>query len=201
MSDAERVQQTGQAAKKEVAATAGQAGQAAGEVAGVAAEQAKEVAGQARQQAGTVVRDLRERVRGEARGQAERVAGTLRQWADDLGGMAENAPGDSPVRSLATQAADGGNRAADYLEKHGVDGLVGNVQDFARRRPGAFLGGAVLAGLVVGRLAKAGGKQARNTPEQATEEARPARPAAPVRDEPFLAPGPVRPELQGYPEV
>ncbi|MET9518463.1 hypothetical protein [Streptomyces sp. NPDC002994] len=155
-----RVQQAGQTAKEEASVTAGQAKQAAGEVAGSVAQQAKAVTGEARQQAGTAARDLRGRVSDEVEGQAERAAGTLRKWADDLDGMAQNAPGDSPVRSLVAQAADGGHRAADYLDRNGLGGVVDDVKGFARRRPGAFLGGAALAGLAVGRMAKAGKAQA-----------------------------------------
>ena len=43
-----------------------------------------------------------------------------------------------------------------YLERHGAEGLVSEVQDFACRRPGLFLGGALLAGFGTARLAKAG---------------------------------------------
>ncbi|MFE9398317.1 hypothetical protein [Streptomyces flavidovirens] len=154
-----RVQQAGQTAKEEASVTAGQARQAAGEVAGSVTQQAKAVTDEARQQAGTAVRDLRGRVNDEVQGQAERAVGTLRKWADDLDGMAQNAPSDSPVRSLAATAADGGHRAADYLDRNGLDGVMDDVRGFARRRPGVFLGGAALAGLAVGRLAKAGKAQ------------------------------------------
>jgi hypothetical protein len=166
--DAGRVQQTGQTAKEQASAVSAQTGQAVGEVAGTAAEQAKAVAVEARAQAGGAIRDLRQRLVGESKGQVERLAGTVRQWADDLAGMAENASGDSPARSLAAQAAGQGHRAADYLDKNGAEGLVGDLQNFARRRPGAFLGGAALAGLMVGRLAKAGTKasQAPSAPYQ-----------------------------------
>ncbi|MGC9499676.1 hypothetical protein [Streptomyces sp. WG7] len=147
---------TGDKVRTEAAATAGQAGQAAGQVAGTAAEQARHVADEARQQAGTAIQDLRGRAMTEANGQTRRAAGTLRQWADDLADLAENAHKESAVRGLATQAADRGHRAAGYLERQGAEGLVSDLQGFARRRPGAFLGGALLAGLAVGRLAKAG---------------------------------------------
>ncbi|MFI8187815.1 hypothetical protein ACIF8T_03250 [Streptomyces sp. NPDC085946] len=153
---------TGEKVKAETSATADQAKQAASQVAGTAAEQARAVAGEARQQVGTVVGDLRSRAMDEAEGQTRRAAGTLRQWAQDLSGLAENARDDSPARSLVSQAADRGNRAADYLEKQGVDGLLTDLQDFARRRPGAFLGGALLAGLAVGRLAKVAGSASRS---------------------------------------
>ncbi|MDQ0828598.1 uncharacterized protein YjbJ (UPF0337 family) [Streptomyces achromogenes] len=160
--DTTRLQQTGETARAEASATAGQAQQAAGQVADTAREQARAVAGEARQQVGTVVDDLRSRAMDEAEGQTRRAAGTLHQWADDLAGLADNAQGDSPARSLAAQAADGGHRAADYLEKQGVDGVLGDVQDFARRRPAAFLGGALLAGFAVGRLVKVAAKADRS---------------------------------------
>ncbi|MFE7776194.1 hypothetical protein ACFU5O_20285 [Streptomyces sp. NPDC057445] len=160
MPDAGRVQQMGQTAKEQAPAVATQSGQAVGEVAGTAAERVKAVAGETGAQVGSAIGELKQRVVGEGQGQVERVAGTVRQWADDLAGLAEKASDDSPARSLATQTADQGRRAADYLDKNGLDGLVGDLQNFARRRPGAFLGGAVLAGLVVGRPAKAGTKAA-----------------------------------------
>ncbi|MFH9814074.1 hypothetical protein [Streptomyces sp. NPDC017230] len=147
---------TGDKVRTEASATAGQAGQAAGQVAGTAAEQARHVADEARQQAGTAIQDLRGRAMDEANGQTRRAAGTLRQWADDLSDLAEHARNDSAARSLAQHAADRGHRAAGYLETEGAEGLVTDLQGFARRRPGAFLGGALLAGLAVGRLAKAG---------------------------------------------
>ncbi|WP_406840505.1 hypothetical protein ACICHK_37925 [Streptomyces sp. AHU1] len=177
---------TGERVMKETSATAGQAKQAASQVAGTAAEQAKTVVGEARQQAGNALGDLRGRAMEEADGQARRAAGVLRQWAQDLSGLAEHAQGDSPARHLAAQAADRGHRTADYLDKQGVEGLVSDLQNFARRRPGAFLGGAVLAGLAVGRLAKAatnasrpdGQDQGRTTGERDLGEMRTPAPTA-----------------------
>lgn len=148
---------TGQKVRTETSATADQAKQAASQVAGTAADQARTVAGEARQQAGTVLEDLRSRAMEEAEGQTQRAVGQLRQWAGDLSGLAAHARDDSPARGVVAHAADTGSRAADYLEEQGVGGLVGDLQQFARRRPGAFLGGALLAGLAVGRLAKAAG--------------------------------------------
>jgi hypothetical protein len=153
-----RLQQTGETARAEASATADQARQAAGQVASNAADQAKAVAGEARQQVGAVAHDLRTRAMDEVEEQTRRAAGALHHWADDLAGLAENGQEESPVRSLAAQAADGGHRAADYLENQGVEGVVSDVQSFARRHPGAFLGGALLAGLAVGRMAKVAAK-------------------------------------------
>jgi hypothetical protein len=52
-------------------------------------------------------------------------------------------------------AADGGRRAAGYLDERGLDGAIEELQRFARRRPGVFLAGAALAGFAAGRIAKA----------------------------------------------
>ncbi|MFE4047771.1 hypothetical protein [Streptomyces sp. YIM B13518] len=186
---------TGDKVKAETSATAGQAKQAAGQVAGTAAEQARTVVGEARQQAGTVVEDLRTRAIDEADGQTKRAAGTLRRWANDFSGLAAHAENDSPARGLAARAGDKGMRAADYLERQGVEGLVADLQGFARRRPGAFLGGALLAGLAVGRLAKAAQTASRtdgNGQRQVT--AAPAAGALPSAPPPGTAP-PAPPDL------
>lgn len=183
-----KLQQAGQTARAETSATADQARQAAGQVTATAAQQAKEVAGEVRQQAGSVVQDLRSRAVDEAEGQTRRAAGVLRQWAQDLAELAENASGDSPARSVATQVADRGHRVADYVDKQGVEGIVGDVQSFARRRPGLFLGGALLAGLAVGRLGKVTGKAAQSG--DGGQEQSAVRPQYPVDpDMPMPPPG------------
>ncbi|MEU2383720.1 hypothetical protein ABZ606_03545 [Streptomyces sp. NPDC012461] len=173
--------------RAEASATAGQAKQAAGQVAGTAAEQARTVAGEARRQAGSAVRDLRGRAVEEADGQARRAAGTLRQWAGDLSDLADHARHDSAARGLAAEAADRSHRAADYLERQGVEGLVADLQGFARRRPGAFLGGALLAGLAVGRLAKASGSASRASAQSGPE---PGPVGTGASDPPALSAGP-----------
>ncbi|MFV2120852.1 hypothetical protein ACE14D_21380 [Streptomyces sp. Act-28] len=198
MTDAGRVRQSGEVAKEQASVTASQAGHAGREVAGSAAEQAKVVAGKARQQAESAVRDLRRRVRDEGQSQTERLAGTVRQWADDLEGMARNTSGDSPARGLVTQAAKGGRRTADYLDQHGVDGLVGDLQAFARRRPGVFLGGALLAGLATGRLVKSN-KSAQSGDGEVRQAPGTAEPGT---VEPVLPPGePATAEMPQYPRV
>ncbi|MFJ5731827.1 hypothetical protein [Streptomyces paradoxus] len=157
-----RAQQAGQTAKQEASATVGQAREGASRVAGTATDQVRAVTGEARAQAGAMAGDLRTRVTEEAESQTRRGAQVVREWADDLSGLADSADADSPARSLVSQAADRGHRAADYLDERGVGGLMDDVQDFARRRPGAFLGTAVVAGFAVGRLAKAGSKAGGN---------------------------------------
>ncbi|MFD7770196.1 hypothetical protein [Streptomyces sp. NPDC059787] len=192
---------TGDKVKAETSATAGQAKQAAGQVAGTAAEQARTVVDEARQQAGTVIEDLRGRAMDEADGQTRRAAGTLRQWANDFSGLAAHAGSDSPARSMAARAGDKGMRAADYLERQGVEGIAADLQGFARRRPGVFLGGALLAGLAVGRLAKVTQTASRADGNgQRRITAAPAPEALPVAPPPGTAPpAPSTPPSLGTP--
>ncbi|MFI5569859.1 hypothetical protein ACIA6T_21450 [Streptomyces sp. NPDC051740] len=192
---------TGDKVKAETSATADQARQAAGQVAGTAAEQARTVVDEARQQAGTVIEDLRGRAMDEADGQARRAAGTLRQWANDFSNLAAHAEHDSPARSMAARAGDKGMRAADYLERQGVEGIAADLQGFARRRPGAFLGGALLAGLAVGRLAKVAQTASRTDGNgQRRVTATPASEALPAAPPPGTAPpAPSTPPSLGTP--
>jgi len=60
----------------------------------------------------------------------------------------------SPAATVVARVADGGRQLADYLDRNGPEGVLREVQDFARRRPGAFLATALAAGFVVGRLGK-----------------------------------------------
>ncbi|GAA3076206.1 hypothetical protein [Streptosporangium carneum] len=136
-------------------ATAQQGKAAVGEVAETAKDQAQAVAAEAREQARQAVGQLRERAGEQAREQSRRAAQGIRQWADELNSMSEAAKPDSPVNGVVQQVANRGHQAADYLERHGLAGVVQEVQTFARRRPGVFLAAAAAAGFLAGRIAKA----------------------------------------------
>jgi len=125
-----------------------------GQMTDTAKEQAHKVAGDVKAQARNVASDMRQQVSQQARKQSNNMADAIRRAADELDQMAANR-GDSPARSLVTRVADGGRQFADYLSQHGPEGILGEVQDFARRRPGAFLATALVSGFVVGRLGKA----------------------------------------------
>jgi ElaB/YqjD/DUF883 family membrane-anchored ribosome-binding protein len=129
------------------------AGEAAGEVAGTVKDQAREVAHEVKDQATSLASEVRVRVGEQARTQNEKLAGTIRRLADELDEMAQSRE-DSPARSVVFTIARSGRQAADYLAERGPDGALREVQDFARRRPGAFLAVAAAAGFVVGRLGK-----------------------------------------------
>ncbi len=133
---------------------AGLVGDKAAEVAGTAKEQAAGVAHEATAQARDLVGELRDQLQGQAQSQTQRLAENVRRLADELRDMSESGKPDSTASGLVRQIADGGHQAASRLERRGPDGLITDLQDFARRRPGVFLAGAALAGFAVARAGK-----------------------------------------------
>ena len=147
--------QTRETVQHEASQTAEHARTAARDVAETAGEQARQVTREAGEQARRVMEDARERLSGEFDSQTGRAASGLRQWADELERMADAGADGSSIRTAVRQLSDGGRQAADYLDEHGVGGVVERVGEFARRRPGTFLIGAAVGGFLAGRLAKA----------------------------------------------
>jgi hypothetical protein len=143
-----------QSTVKQVATQGAQAaGEAASTVRDTAADQAQRVGAEARTQARAVVTDVRDKLGEQARSQSDRLVGTIRETADHLDEMRGDRSG-TPAATVVARVADGGRQLADYIDHHGPDGVLREVQAFARRRPGAFLATALAAGFVVGRLGK-----------------------------------------------
>lgn len=166
--------------------------QAAGDVKETAKEQTQRVVQEAGAQARNLASDVRGRVGEQARTQNDKLVGTIRDTADQLDEMRGERT-DGPAAAVVSRVADGGRQFADYLDRHGPDGVLREVQDFARRRPGAFLATALAAGFVVGRLGKSVAK-ADDKPETDAYVSRDPGPAttqpvdpAPVYAEPVYA--------------
>jgi len=111
------------------------------------------VGSEAKAQARSVASDVRGKMSEQARGQNAKLVDSIRQAADQLDEMRGDRS-DSPAATVVSRVADGGRQFADYLDQHGPEGVLREVQEFARRRPGAFLATALAAGFVVGRLGK-----------------------------------------------
>ncbi|MFG1603825.1 hypothetical protein [Actinoplanes sp. NPDC049265] len=146
------------------------AAHAAGEVKETAQEQTQRVLHEAGTQARNLASDVRDRVGEQARSQNDKLVGTIRQTADQLDEMRGDRA-DGPAAAVVSRVAEGGRQVADYLDRHGPDGVLREVQDFARRRPGAFLATALAAGFVVGRLGKSVAKAdgSAGTPKPASD--------------------------------
>jgi len=129
---------------------------AGGHVTQTAADQMKEVAAETRQQARDLVHEGRQQLREQAVSGQQRAARGLTTVADELREMAEGSSQSGTGSELARQGADRLHQLASWLENREPDDLIEEVRSFARRRPGAFLVGAVLAGVVAGRLTGGG---------------------------------------------
>jgi hypothetical protein len=148
-----RAPATGGSARQVVGEATDAATTAAGNVTDTAKHEARQVAGEVSYQVRNVAAELRDQVSGQARTQNDRIVDGIRRMADDLDGMVADGTG-SPARTVVSRVAQGGRQMADYLADRGPEGVLDEVQDFARRRPGAFLATALATGFVVGRLGK-----------------------------------------------
>lgn len=109
-------------------------------------EQARSTAEKAR----TEVRSLAEAGREEIAGQVSGIARALRNVGDQLRGDEHE-----QIGHYSELLGDQADRVARYLNEHDTNALLGEVEDFARRRPLLFLGGCVAIGFAVGRFFKA----------------------------------------------
>lgn len=142
-------------AAKEQAAVVGQgAAQAGQQVASVAKDQAQNVAAEAGSQAKDLVSQAKDEITAQAGTQQQRLAETLRALGDELQSMAQHDGEKSTATDLVSQASTRSHDAASWLESREPGQLLSDVQDFARRRPGAFLALAAGAGLAAGRLGR-----------------------------------------------
>src|SRR6478672_4266047 len=130
------------------------AGEAGSHVAQTAADEAREVISETARQA----RDLLGEASGQARDQAsvqqQKAARQLRSVADELREMTVKGGQSGVATEVAQQAAERIHGVASWLEQREPADVLQAVRDFARRRPGVFLAGAVAAGLAAGRLTR-----------------------------------------------
>ena len=138
---------------KDQAAQVGQsAAGAAQQVAGTAAEQAKQVTGEARRQASDLLEQGRGQATEQARAGQQKAAESLGALADELRSLTNGEGGSGPATDLLRQATDRVEGLAGHLRDREPGDLLEDVRRFARRRPGAFLVGAAVAGVLAGRL-------------------------------------------------
>jgi hypothetical protein len=119
-------------------------------------ERVKDRAADLKRQAKNAVHDMGVRARSAADEQknvaAERVGGVaraLRVASDDL-----HDQGQSLVAGYSRQVAEGLESIAQSLSRRSLGDLVEGVEDFARERPVAFMGGAMVAGFALARFMK-----------------------------------------------
>jgi hypothetical protein len=162
------------------AAVAESAKETAKEVTHHAAEQAQDVTHEARQQVASLWGQTRTELDAQLEGRREHAATTLRTLSDELGALGEGRTSDAPmVVGYLSRGRERVDSMANRLEQRSASELLGEVAAFARRRPGAFLGGAIVLGYVAGRAVKVGassnkapgnGHAANHRPEWATSQ-------------------------------
>lgn len=139
-------------AKEQASAVVGTTAETSAAVAQTAKEQASNVAGETRRQLTTVVGEARGQVAQQGNAQVEKAAQGLRSISEEINSMTSDKSG--VVADLAHQASSRIDGLANYLERTGPTGVIEDLKFFARRRPGAFLAGAAIAGVAAGRLTK-----------------------------------------------
>ncbi len=112
-------------------------------------EAATSVAERARQTTGTQVTTRVDQAVGQATQTLEQVANAVRQTGQTLRERDQ-----APIGNVADQAAEQVERAAGYLRGRDANQLLRDAEDFARRQPAIFLGGALAAGWFVARFLK-----------------------------------------------
>ena len=147
-------QPTTQVARDEATDVGRTAADAGRQVAGTAAEQAANVAQEVKTQARDLLGEARGQAQGQARAGQQKAADGIRALSQELREMADGSQQSGTVSEIARQAAYRADDLAEWLGRREPGDLVNEVRSFARRRPGAFLLGAALAGVVVGRLTR-----------------------------------------------
>src|SRR5829696_2637140 len=119
--------------------------------------QARQVKDEVTTQARGLVDQAKTELRDQGRTQADHAAQAIRRVGDQATALADGRVDEAgPVADYVRQAGQRAGQVADHLDQRGVEGVLDDVQDFARRRPGAFLLGCAAAGFVTGRLIRGG---------------------------------------------
>jgi hypothetical protein len=139
--------------------------EAAADVTRAVKEETRHVAHTAADQAQQVGVGVRQRMREEVDRQHRHVADRVGTFAEQLYTMAGERP-DTPAGELVGMLAARSRSFAEYLDQHGPDRVLHELQEFARRRPGTFIVAAVAAGFVVGRLGKGLWQNQHESPER-----------------------------------
>jgi hypothetical protein len=145
---------TTEVAKDQAANVAQSAKESGKQVASTAAHEAGKVTDEARRQAKDLGREFNSQAQQQAALQKDKAASGLHSLGGELRSMAQQGGQTGPVTDLTHQAADKVTDLATWLEQRDPGSLVEEVRTYARRKPGTFLIGAAVAGIVAGRLTR-----------------------------------------------
>ncbi|WP_426733314.1 hypothetical protein [Glutamicibacter sp. 2E12] len=155
-----------------------------------AKQEASMLADQAKDQATHLWDELGSDLKEQTSAQQRKVAANLRDISDEFRAMLDQSSASGTASMLVDQASHHSGQAADWLEQREPHDLLDEVKGFARKRPAAFLGLALGAGLLAGRMTRNASE-----PKEATghrdQEAGPGTTSAPNASG-VDGPGPVR---------
>lgn len=125
------------------------------------------------EEARAVLGSAREKVMSELRAQADAgrdfIADKARDAAARLCAQAAEETGSLRGRMLGIIAGGASDLAQD-LRRHSLPALLAETEAFARRNPGAFVGGAALAGFALARFQRATAAPRHATPSMADRD-------------------------------
>jgi hypothetical protein len=128
-------------------------GGAADDVLGTAKEQVSDVASDVQHETRRLIGETRDQLGQQATQQRDQAVRGLRSLSDELRAMAQHGSGWGA--QLARQGAGWTDRTVGFLDGRELTDILEDVRTMARRRPGRFLLGAAVAGVVAGRLTRA----------------------------------------------
>ncbi|HEY0890976.1 MAG TPA: hypothetical protein VGE38_15330 [Nocardioides sp.] len=141
---------------KTAASTAADEGKHVGSV---ATSEAQNVASTAAYEAKHVMNDamgqVSSQLNDQVTSQRDNLVGTLRSLGDDLERMATQGGTSGLAADLAREVSQRARALGSQLDGREPGQLLDDVRDFARRRPGTFLLGALAAGVAAGRIFRA----------------------------------------------
>jgi uncharacterized protein YjbJ (UPF0337 family) len=143
-------------AKEQAKQAAGSAVDQSKNVAGTAQEEAARVASEASSQLRGLLQQATSQVEEQSSEQKTRLAQTVRTFAEDLDSMHAEDQSSGLASQVVQEVAEQARSLASRLEDREPRELLEDVRRFARRRPGTFILGALAAGVITGRLTRAG---------------------------------------------
>ena len=120
---------------------------------------------QVQEKAGEVLDQARSSIKEQATQQKDRAADGLESVATALHTTSDQLRGQQQafIGEYVESAARVVENVSGYLQEHDVTELTGEVENFARRQPGIFLGACFAIGFVAVRFLKASGREAYST--------------------------------------
>lgn len=149
-----------------------------------AVTQARSVAETAGEQAKQVASDVADEVKNQIGDQKAKLASSIWEIGDELEQAAQGSTG--TVAGIAGQAADTTRQVSSWIENHDARDVLGEIEDFARQRPVAFVLGAAALGFLVGRVTRSAVSSARDNASPTIDIRKPTQPVAGTSMQPHL---------------